>query len=96
MEYVIQNKPLFNTMAQLIIRIPDRDKNLLGLLAEQQAKSISQLVRSAIKNLLNKTNNQTPVLLQLANLAKLNKNGPKNLSKKYKKLLYGRLIQNKK
>lgn len=45
-------------MAKLSLRIDEQDKEILEKIAEEQDLSVSQLVRRAIKDYLDKLNNK--------------------------------------
>lgn len=46
-------------MAKLSLRIDEQDKEILEKIAEEQDLSVSQLVRRAIKDYLDKLNNKS-------------------------------------
>lgn len=46
-------------MAKLSLRIDEQDKEILEKIAEEQDLSVSQLVRRAIKDYLDKLNNNS-------------------------------------
>jgi predicted transcriptional regulator len=86
-------------MASVIIRLPDKDKHMLELLAQHQATTVSELVRQAVATMVEKATSQVESkkensLLALGKLAeeqakklKLT-DGPTDLSVTFKEILY--------
>lgn len=79
-------------MTQLVVRIPEEQKQMLTLLAQQGRQSVSDVVREAIDgHFLSKRKNVKNELLALAEIGKRYK-GKKystDLSTNYKRYLYG-------
>lgn len=79
-------------MTQLIVRIPEEQKQALALLAQKKRQRLSDVVRTAIDGYLashEKTNrNELLALVKIANRYK-GKKYPKDLSTNYKRYLYG-------
>ncbi len=87
MQYVIQNLNHFN-MAQLIIRLPDKDKQTLQLIAEKKALNISNLIRSLINDFLQEQAENSNILLELSKISDPAIKADPQLSTTYKKTLY--------
>lgn len=79
-------------MTQLIVRIPEEQKQILTLLAQQERLPLSHVVRRALEEFVSsKKRSQKNDLLALVAIAhKYNGPvGPKDLSTNYKRYLYG-------
>ena len=76
---------------QLIVRLPEVDKNMLELIASNKQTTTSDIVRVAISNYLQKqTSANKNIFVKLAKIgnSKKIKKAPKDLSTNYKKYLY--------
>lgn len=79
-------------MTQLVVRIPEEQKQILVLIAQQQRQPVSHVVRRAIGDFVaSKKQGKKNDLLQLVEIAYKFKGPaePKRLSIDYKRYLYG-------
>jgi len=80
-------------MTQLVIRIPEDQKQMLALEAQRRGETVSQVVRRAIAHYVEKkrkrgNRDELAALLAIAEKGKHIK-GPNDLSSNYKRYLYG-------
>lgn len=79
-------------MTQLVVRIPEEQKQVLTLIAQQERQPLSRVVRRALDNFVAaKKRGKKNDLLRLVAIAHKYKGpaGPKDLSTNYKRYLYG-------
>ncbi|MDO8452078.1 MAG: hypothetical protein Q7S76_04390 [bacterium] len=79
-------------MTQLVVRIPEEQKQMLTLIAQQERQPLSQIVRRALDTFVaSKKRGKKNDLLQLVAIAEKYKGpiGPRDLSTNYKRYLYG-------
>lgn len=79
--------------SQLVVRIPEEQKQILQILASSKDISMGEITRQAIRDYLGKKKPLgKPLFESLAAIGKKKriKNAPKDLSKNYKKYLYGK------
>lgn len=78
-------------MTQLIVRIPEEQKQALTLIAQQERQPLSHVVRRAIDTFVaskKRGKNDLEKLIAIAHKYK-GPAGPKDLSTNYKRYLYG-------
>lgn len=76
---------------QLVVRIPEEQKLILEILANNNQVSIAEITRLAIKNYIARmTKDKKGLFIRLVEIGKSKKvvNAPKDLSENYKKYLY--------
>lgn len=78
-------------MTQLVIRIPEEQKQMLILIAQTERQPLSRVVRIALDKFIAKKKDQHNDLLKLLEIANRYKGpvGPRDLSTNYKRYLYG-------
>lgn len=80
-------------MTQLVVRIPEEQKQLVAREAQRRGESLSAVIRRAIAHYIEKKQGRGhhSELLELLAIAEKGKHfkGPKDLSANYKRYLYG-------
>lgn len=79
-------------MTQLVVRIPEEQKQMLTLIAQQERLPLSNVIRKALSDFVTaKKREKKNDLLRLVAIAKQYKGpaGPRDLSTNYKRYLYG-------
>ena len=80
-------------MTQLVVRIPEEQKQMLVLEAQRKGESVSEVARRALARYIEEKSGQghRDELLDLLAIARKGKHikGPKDVSSHYKRYLYG-------
>ncbi|MBI3577447.1 hypothetical protein HY086_05415 [Candidatus Gottesmanbacteria bacterium] len=78
-------------MTQLVVRIPEEQKQMLMLIAQTERQPLSRVVRGALDTFITAKKHQHNDLLRLLEIANKYKGPvvPKDLSTNYKRYLYG-------
>lgn len=79
-------------MTQLVVRIPEEQKQMLTLIAQQERLPLSNVIRRALNDFVTaKKSEKKNDLLRLLAIANKYKGpvGPRDLSTNYKRYLYG-------